>query len=119
MTRFPVIDIHHGGSIQGEIDALNRLINEFVIPPVPAVDDTSGTKVVPVRGPLSSQADLVTYRDMVTVVRDRIRDAINHGKSLRQIQASNPIQGYDSRFGAQTRTTAQRPRTRPDGPQCA
>jgi hypothetical protein len=101
MTRFPMIDLAHGGSVQGEIDALNRLINEFVITSVPVIDDTIGTVVIPARGPLCNQADLVYYRDMVVVVRDRVRDQMNRGKSLQQIEASDPTQGYNSRFGAQ------------------
>ncbi len=100
MTRFPKIDVAHGGSVQGEINALDRLINEFVIAPVPAVTDTEGTRVIPVRGPVCTQSDLVIYRDMVAVVRDRIADLIQQGKSLTQVQAANPTAGYNTRFGA-------------------
>jgi hypothetical protein len=100
MTRFPKIDVAHGGSVQGEIAALDRLINEFVIAPVPVVTDTDGTRVIPVRGPVCTQSDLVIYRDMVAVVRDRISDQIQRGSSLAQVQASNPTAGYNTRFGA-------------------
>jgi glyoxylase-like metal-dependent hydrolase (beta-lactamase superfamily II) len=100
MTRFPVIDVAHGGSVQGELAALDRLINEFVVTPVPLVTDTDGTLVIPARGPLCNQADLVTYRDMVAVVRDRIADQMQHGRSLQQIQTADPTEGYDARFGA-------------------
>jgi glyoxylase-like metal-dependent hydrolase (beta-lactamase superfamily II) len=100
MTRFPKIDVAHGGSVQGEINALDRLINEYVIAPVPAVTDTEGTRVIPVRGPVCTQSDLVIYRDMVAVVRDRIADLIQQGKGLTQVQAANPTAGYNTRFGA-------------------
>ncbi len=102
MTRFPVIDVDHGGSVQGEIDALNRLINTQVISPIPVVTDTGGTLVIPIRGPVSDQADLVTYRDMVADVRDRIAHLIAQHRTLAQIEASDPTQGYDARFGAST-----------------
>jgi glyoxylase-like metal-dependent hydrolase (beta-lactamase superfamily II) len=100
MTRFPVIDLQHGGSIQGEIDALSRIINTLVIMPTPVVTNTGGTLVIPVRGPLCDQADLVTYRDMVIDMRDRIGHLIDLGKSLKQIKSMDPTQGYDSRFGS-------------------
>ncbi len=100
MTRFPKIDVAHGGSVQGELNALDRLNNEFVIAPVPVVNDTDGTRVIPVRGPVCTQSDVVIYRDMVAVVRDRIADQIQQGKSLTQVQAANPTAGYNTRFGA-------------------
>jgi glyoxylase-like metal-dependent hydrolase (beta-lactamase superfamily II) len=109
ITRFPEIDLQHGGSIHGEIDALNGIINTLVIAPTPLVRNTGGTLVVPVRGPLCDQADLVTYRDMVIDVRDRIEQLLEQGRNLQQIQSMDVTQGYDSRFGADTGswTTAQ------------
>jgi cyclase len=102
MTRFPVIDVSHGGSIQGEIDGLNQLINALVFTPVPVLDDGAGTLVVPIRGPVSTQADLVTYRDMLIAVRDRVQALIGQGLSLKDIQAMDTTQGYNTRFGANT-----------------
>jgi glyoxylase-like metal-dependent hydrolase (beta-lactamase superfamily II) len=109
MTRFPVIDLQHGGSVQGEIDALNGIINTLVIAPAPLVTNTGGTLVVPVRGPLCDQADLVTYRDMVIDMRDRIERLLAQGRSLQQIQSMDVTQGYEARFGAEggSWTTAQ------------
>lgn len=101
-TRFPVIDVEHGGSIQGEIDALNQLANTLVFEPVPLLTDTGGTLVIPIRGPLSEGEDLIAYRDMVATIRDRIRYYIAAGKSLRQIRAADPAQGYESRYGSDT-----------------
>ena len=98
LRRFPVIDPAAGGSIQGEIDALNRLV-ELAIPSVPLVSQEGGTYVVPGHGRLCDQADIVEYRDMVTIVRDRVRDLKNKSNSLEQIVAANPTQGYNARYG--------------------
>ena len=106
ITRFPVIDLEHGGSIQGEIDALNRVMNTLVIAPTPVVTNEGGTMIIPLRGQLCSQSDLLAYRDMVAAVRDRIQDQIAHGKNLAQTKAADPAQGYRSRYGTDTgRTT--------------
>jgi glyoxylase-like metal-dependent hydrolase (beta-lactamase superfamily II) len=99
-SRFPVIDVAHGGSIQGEIDALNQLLNDLVLVPTPVVTDGGGTLLIPVRGAVSDQAELLAYRDMVGIIRDRVRDLMSEGKSLEQIQQQGPTQGYDARYGA-------------------
>ena len=104
-TRFPVIDVKHGGSIQGEAAALNDLINREVITPTPLVGHAvlmgqTGTLVVPVRGPLCDQADLVTYRDMVLTVQKRVQDLIDHGMGLEQIKKADPVQGFRKRWGS-------------------
>ena len=70
-TRFPVIDVAKGGSIQGEIAALNRLV-DTAIPSVPIVSRDEGTVVIPGHGHLCDQLDVVEYRDMVTIIRDRV-----------------------------------------------
>jgi glyoxylase-like metal-dependent hydrolase (beta-lactamase superfamily II) len=102
MTRFPVIDIEHGGSIQGELVALNRLLTDLVVPSTPKWEGRYGTLVIPARGHLSNQTDIVLYRDMITIIRDRIAALIAEGKSLAQVQAADPTRGYAPRFGAET-----------------
>jgi cyclase len=99
MTRFPVIDVARGGSVQGEIDALNRLI-DLAIPSVPLVSQEGGTYVVPGHGRLCDQLDVVEYRDMVTIVRDRVQDLIKKGRTLEQITAAAPTTGYNARYGS-------------------
>jgi cyclase len=101
MTRFPVIDVNKGGSIQGEIAALNRLV-ELVIPSVPLPWKDGGTQFIPGHGRIGEQAELVEYRDMVTIVRDRVQSLINKGLTLERIKATNPTQGYRSRYGAES-----------------
>jgi len=44
----------------------------------------------------------VEYRDMVTIVRDRIRDLIKQGLTLEQIKATSPTRGYTRRYGSET-----------------
>lgn len=103
-TRFPVIDVQNGGSIQGEIDALNQLL-DLVVPVVPLAwreGEVYGTLVIPARGRLCDQAEIVQYRDMVTIIRDNIRDLIKQGKTLEQVKAANPAAAYTPRFGSTT-----------------
>lgn len=99
VTRFPVIDLANGGSIQGEIDALNDLI-DLAIPNAPLTWLDGGTIVVPARGRLCQQAELVEYRDMLTIIRDRVQQQIEQGKTLEQIKQAKPAGGYAPRYGS-------------------
>ena len=100
-SRFPRIDLDKGGSIQGVIDALNRIIT-ITVPPIPLVWQEGGTVVVGAHGVIGHEADVVDYRDMVTIVRDRIQDLIKKGQTLAQIRQADPVKGYRARFGADT-----------------
>ena len=104
-TRFPVIDLANGGSIQGEIDALNKLI-ELAIPPTPFIYKGPGTYVIPGHGRLCDQMDVVDYRDMVVVVRDVIADMIKQGMTLDQIKAASPARPYETEYGKQEGSTS-------------
>jgi len=106
IEHFPVIDVAQGGSIQGEVAALNQLLNTLVFTSTPIVEEAVGTMVIPVHGPVCNQADVLTYRDMVANVRDRIEYLIDHGKNLRQVEAADPTQGYESRYGEGSAATA-------------
>jgi glyoxylase-like metal-dependent hydrolase (beta-lactamase superfamily II) len=96
--RFPVIDVERGGSIDGEITALNRLV-DMAVPSVPVVSREAGTIVIPGHGRLYDQYDVIEYRDMVTIIRDRVRDLVNAGRSLEQVKAAGPAKGYAGRYG--------------------
>jgi len=98
--QFPVIDVDRGGSIQGEIAALNRLV-DLAVPSTPVVTREAGTIVVPGHGRLCDQYDVVEYRDMVTIIRDRVRDLIKAGRSLAEVKAAQPAKGYVGRYGNQ------------------
>jgi cyclase len=97
--RFPTIDVARGGSIQGEIDALNRLVN-MAIPSVPIITREEGTLVIPGHGRVYDQFDVVAYRDMITIIRDRVRDLKAEGMTLEQVKAAAPAKGYMGRYGS-------------------
>jgi glyoxylase-like metal-dependent hydrolase (beta-lactamase superfamily II) len=97
-TRFPVIDLEKGGNVQKEIDALNQIV-DMAIPSIPMMWREGGTRIVPGHGWVLEQADVVEYRDMVTIIRDRVQRLIQKGMTLEQVKASNPTQGYRSEYG--------------------
>lgn len=97
-TRFPVIDVARGGSIQGEIDALNQLV-ERSVRPVPFVFEGGGTYVIPGHGHVYDLADVVEYRDMVVIIRDIIQDMIHRDMTLDQIKAAAPAKAYEPLYG--------------------
>jgi len=103
-TRFPIIDIAKGGSVQGEIDALNKLI-ALAIPPVPFIYEGVGTYVIPGHGRVCEQLDVVDYRDMVVIVRDNIADLIKQDKTLDQIKAVSPAKAYEAEYGREPGST--------------
>jgi len=96
--QFPVIDVDRGGSIRGEIAALNRLA-DLAVPSVPVVTREAGTIVVPGHGRLCDQYDVIDYRDMVTIVADRVRDLMKAGRSIAEVKAAQPAKGYVGRYG--------------------
>ena len=100
-TRFPVIDVARGGTVQGEIAALNRLV-DLAIPSVPIVSREAGTLVIPGHGRVYDQLDVVAYRDMVTIVRDRVRDLIEQGLTQQAVVAASPARGYTRQYGSDT-----------------
>jgi cyclase len=104
-TRFPVIDIANGGSIQGEIDALNKLM-ELTIAPTPFIYKGVGTYVIPGHGRLCEQMEIVDYRDMVVLVRDVVADMIKQGMTLDQIKAASPAKPYETQYGAREGSTS-------------
>ena len=95
---YPVIDVDKGGTIQGVLDGLNHILDLAV----PEFREEGGTMVIPGHGRLSDSADVGYYRDMCTVIRDRIQDMVNRGLTLQQVKASKPTLDYDLRFGAAT-----------------
>ena len=97
-VTYPVIDRKNGGSIQGTLAALNRIIDLTV----PRDKQEGGTYVIPGHGRVCDEADVVEYRDMVTIIRDRVADLIQEGKTLDQVKTARPTMDYDARYGAPT-----------------
>ena len=94
--RYPTIDVARGGSLQGTIDGLNRVIDLAI----PAYSEEGGTMVVPGRGRICDEIDVVDYRDMLTIVRDRLVAMIGKKMTLDQIEAARPTMDYDPLYGA-------------------
>jgi cyclase len=94
--NYPRIDLQRGGTVDGIIDALNHIIDITV----PAKYQEGGTYVIPGHGRLCEDADVVEYRDMVTIIRDRIADLIKKGRTLEQVKAVKPTLDYDTQYGA-------------------
>jgi cyclase len=92
--RYPVIDIDRGGSIQGLIEAVNDILDLTV----PESFQEGGTLVVPGHGRICDEADVTEYREMITVVRDRVQDMINRKMTLAQVQAARPTLDYDTTY---------------------
>jgi cyclase len=91
---YPIIDLKNGGSLQGEIDGLNHILDIAI----PAHHEEGGTYIIPGHGRLCDEFDVLEYRDMVTIVRDRIRDMIKKGMTLEQVKAARPTLDYDPRY---------------------
>jgi glyoxylase-like metal-dependent hydrolase (beta-lactamase superfamily II) len=93
-THFPVVDLEYGGDIDGVVDGLNRALDITV----PAWLQEGGTYVIPGHGRIGDEADLVSYRDLALIVRDRVRASVERGATLRQVQAEKPSLDYDPRY---------------------
>ena len=94
MTHYPVIDVDKGGSINGVVDGLNRVLDLVI----PEFRMEGGTMIVPGHGRISDGGDLAYYRDMVTIVRDRLDDMVKKGMTLAQVKAAKPTADYDPRW---------------------
>jgi cyclase len=94
-TRYPLIDIAKGGSLKGLLAGLNRLVEMAV----PEFRSEGGTFFIPAHGRVGDIADMTYYRDMVTIIRDRIQDLMKKGRTLEQIKAARPTEDWDGRLG--------------------
>jgi cyclase len=95
MAAFPKIDREKGGSIQGVLAALNRLIDMSVA----EFRTEGGTLFVGGHGRVGDLADLTYYRDMCTIIRDRVQDLVKKGMTLAQVKAAKPAEDWDGRMG--------------------
>jgi glyoxylase-like metal-dependent hydrolase (beta-lactamase superfamily II) len=95
-TRYPVIDLKAGGTVQGEIAALNNILDKTGY----EHDEDGGTMIIPGRGRVSDEYDLAEYRDMVSIIRDRVQAMLASGATLDQVKAARLTADYDTRYGA-------------------
>ncbi len=93
-TAYPRFDRARGGTMQGVLDVLNRVIDLAVT----EFNGQGGTRIVPGHGRICNQADVVEYRDMATIVRDRVRDLVKAGRTLDQIKAAHLTLDYDGQY---------------------
>jgi cyclase len=94
--RYPAIDLYRGGSVQGLIASLNRILAMTV----PESFQEGGTYVIPGHGRISEEIDVAEYRDMVVIVRDRVQDLMKKGMTVEQVKAAKPSSDYDGEYGA-------------------
>jgi hypothetical protein len=94
--RYPMIDAGKGGTVQGLLDGLNKIIDLAF----PEYRHQGGTMIVGGHGRLGDTADVAIYRNMVEIVRDRIRDMKKRGLSLQQVAAAKPTLDFDGIYGS-------------------
>lgn len=97
-TNYPVIDVDRGGTINGFIAALQKIVDMII----PVYGQEGGTMVVPGHGRLCDLGDVIEYREMAIIVRDRIQDMVNKGMTLDQVKAAKPTIDYDPLYGQST-----------------
>jgi len=97
-TRYPFIDLNNGGSVQGEIQALNFILDRTLY----EHDEDNGTMIIPGHGRVSNEFEVAEYRDMIVIIRDRIRAMMDKNATLDEVRAARPTIDYDTRFGANT-----------------
>lgn len=97
-TNYPVIDLDRGGSINGFIAALQKIVDMII----PVYGQEGGTMVVPGHGRLCDLGDVLAYREMTIIIRDRIQDMVTKGMTLEQVKAAKPTLDYDPLYGTST-----------------
>jgi glyoxylase-like metal-dependent hydrolase (beta-lactamase superfamily II) len=94
-TEYPVVRLDQGGGVDGFVNGLNAMLDVAV----PKYLQEGGTYVIPGHGRVCDEADVLEYRDMVVIVRDRIASLVAQGMTLQQVLATKPALDYDTRYG--------------------
>jgi len=89
-TRYPVIA---GGTLQGFIDSTDRVL----------AMSGADSKFIPGIGDVGDRADLVSYRNMLVTVRDRVAGLVERGMSMDEVAAQNPTAEFDAIYGDPSR----------------
>ena len=85
---YPLIDIASGGTIKGQIEATNKML-EFVGP---------DTIVIPGHGPLADRTRMIEIRDMLIAARAAVVKLLEQGMSLNEILAAKPLAHLDEKW---------------------
>ena len=93
-TGYPFIDLNTGGNVQGIVAGLNKIVDLCI----PVYGQEGGTMVIPGHGRLSDMGDVINYREMVTIVRDRVQDMVKKNMTLEQVKAAKPTRDYDTLY---------------------
>ena len=94
--RYPVIDTARGGSVEGLVKALGTVLALAV----PEAFESGGTRIIPGSGRIAEETDVAEFRDMLVIIKDRIKDAIGKKQTLEQVKASRPSQDFDAEYSA-------------------
>ncbi|RCS28448.1 MBL fold metallo-hydrolase [Polaribacter sp. WD7] len=74
--KFPYIDLNSGGSIEGYIQGVKKMI----------VLTDDNTKVLPGHGNVSNRAELIAYKNMLVTLKNRVQQKIDNGKTAEEIK---------------------------------
>jgi cyclase len=81
---FPFVDVGSGGNVRGFVAAADKAL-------ALANDQT---KIIPGHGAMATKADLQNHRNMIATVIANVEAGIKAGKTLEQIKASKPADGF-------------------------
>jgi glyoxylase-like metal-dependent hydrolase (beta-lactamase superfamily II) len=98
-TMYPYIDVARGGHVDGIIAGLNTII-DLALPNLTVQE--GGTMIIPGHGRICDEQDVIEYRDMLTIVRDRIQAMVDRKMTLDQVKAARPTLDWDARYGSDT-----------------
>jgi glyoxylase-like metal-dependent hydrolase (beta-lactamase superfamily II) len=121
-SSFPGADAANGGVLLGHIEVLNQILElsqtaagflsgfgnapgAYPERPVGALGrahDRTDTLIIPGHGHLSDEADVLSFRNMLVIIRDRVQAWAARGMTLEQIVAARPALGWEARYGADT-----------------
>jgi cyclase len=90
--QFPNIDLVNGGSLNGMIEGLGVTIGLA----------GPNTKIIPGHGPTVDRAAVISHRDMILAIRDKVSALVQQGKTVDEVLAAKPTSDFDSIPNAST-----------------
>jgi cyclase len=86
--QYPYVDVAAGGSLVGLVAAVEGSLARV----------NAQTTIVPGHGAVSNREQLSAYRDMLVAVGRKVREAVERGEGLQQLQASHPTAEFDAQY---------------------